>query len=124
MHRAAWLQQSGTTRVAGGKKELNLSAFIAMGLGGATGSGIFVVSGTPIRLAGPAIISVLLVGGLAATFITVMLTEMAVTQPVEGSWSVYADKYLGEWAGFLAGWMYWTSGVLTKLPTISIFWAL
>ncbi len=92
---------------------MSLLAFIAMGLGGAIGSGIFVVSGTPIRLAGPAILVVLLVGGFATRFITTMLTEMAVTQPVEGSWSVYAGKYLGERAGFIAGWMYWTSGVLT-----------
>ena len=118
MCRAALLQHSGTKKVAGGKKELNLSAFIAMGLGGAIGSGIFVVSGTPIRLAGPAILPVLLVGGLATAFITMMLTEMAVTQPVEGSWSVYADKYLGKRAGFLAGWMYWTSGVLTMATEV------
>jgi L-asparagine transporter-like permease len=114
MNRAAGVQQ-GRAEVAGGKKELNLPAFIAMGLGGAIG---FVVSGTPIRLAGPAILPVLLLGGLATTFITMMLAEMAVAQPAEGSWSVYADRYLGGWAGFLAGWMYWTSGVLTMATEV------
>ncbi|HUW65759.1 MAG TPA: amino acid permease [Spirochaetia bacterium] len=114
----ASLQQRGAQKVAGDKKNLTLLAFIMMGLGGAIGSGIFVVSGTPIRLAGPAILPVLLAGGIATAFITMMLAEMAVTQPVAGSWSVYADKYLGKGAGFLAGWMYWTSGVLTMATEV------
>lgn len=104
-------QQDNVTKETTDK--LGLISFITMGLGGAIGSGIFVVIGTAIRLAGPAILLVLLIGGIATAVITMVLAEMAVTQPVEGSWSVYADKYLGKWAGFLAGWMYWTSGVLT-----------
>ena len=112
----ASLQQKGAGKTA--RTKLNLPSLIMMGLGGAIGSGIFVVSGTPIRLAGPAILPVFLAGGVATTFITMMLTEMAVTQPVEGSWSVFADRYLGRWAGFLAGWLYWTSGVLTMATEV------
>ena len=111
-------QQAGAARVAGGGKQLTLTAFVMMGLGGAIGSGIFVVSGTPIRLAGPAVLVVFAIGGLATTLVTTMLTEMAVTEPAAGAWSVWADRYLGRWAGFLAGWLYWTSGVLTMATEV------
>jgi len=111
-------QKGGAAPATGARQRLNLPAFIMMGLGGAIGSGIFVVSGTPIRLAGPAVTAVMLAGGTATAFVTMMLAEMAVTQPVEGSWSVFADRYLGRWAGFLAGWMYWTSGVLTMATEV------
>lgn len=36
-----------------------------------------------------------------------MLGEMAVAQPDTGSFSTYADRALGRWAGFSIGWLYW-----------------
>ncbi|MDA8334798.1 MAG: amino acid permease [Peptococcaceae bacterium] len=93
-------------------KQLSLLALLSIGLGGAIGPGIFVAIGTSIRLAGPAVLALLLVGGLVTVFVTMMLVEMTVIQSAEGSWSVWADRYLGRWAGFLAGWLYWTAGVL------------
>ena len=36
-----------------------------------------------------------------------MLGEMAAANPTSGSFSAYADRALGRWAGFSIGWLYW-----------------
>lgn len=36
-----------------------------------------------------------------------MLGEMSSALPASGSFSVYAERALGRWAGFTAGWLYW-----------------
>ena len=41
-----------------------------------------------------------------------MLGEMAVAQPDTGSFSTYARKAIGPWAGFTVGWLYWWFWVL------------
>ncbi|MGW2996182.1 amino acid permease, partial [Streptomyces sp. NPDC001193] len=35
------------------------------------------------------------------------LGEMSAAMPASGSFSVYAERALGRWAGFSAGWLYW-----------------
>ena len=41
-----------------------------------------------------------------------MLGEMAVLNPDSGSFSTYADRAIGRWAGFTIGWLYWCSWAL------------
>jgi len=41
-----------------------------------------------------------------------MLAEMAVASPDTGSFSTYADRAIGHWAGFTIGWLYWWFWVL------------
>jgi L-asparagine transporter-like permease len=41
-----------------------------------------------------------------------MLGEMAVAHPDSGSFSTYADRAIGHWAGFSIGWLYWWFWVL------------
>ena len=36
-----------------------------------------------------------------------MLGEMATANPDTGSFSTYADRAIGRWAGFTIGWLYW-----------------
>ncbi|OAT87078.1 amino acid permease [Desulfotomaculum copahuensis] len=116
MKTPSWQAMTGRKTLHGrrdGKKQLGLLELIMMGLGGAIGSGIFVASGIPIHLAGPGVALVFLAGGLITALVTMMLAEMGVADPERGSFSAYADKYLGRPAGFVSGWMYWTSGILT-----------
>ncbi|MGA5132809.1 amino acid permease [Streptomyces olivoreticuli] len=78
-----------------------------LALGGVIGAGLFVGSGTGLRVAGPAIIvSYALAAGLALLVMR-MLGELAANMPASGSFSVYAERALGKWAGFTAGWLYW-----------------
>jgi AAT family amino acid transporter/GABA permease len=76
-------------------------------IGGVIGAGLFVGSGAGIAKAGPGIlVSYALVGALVV-FVMRMLGEMAAANPTSGSFSAYADRALGHWAGFSIGWLYW-----------------
>lgn len=78
-----------------------------LGLGGVIGAGLFVGSGAGITIAGPAIICSYLLAGVLAMLVMRALGEMSAAMPASGSFSVYAEKALGRWAGFSAGWLYW-----------------
>jgi GABA permease len=45
--------------------------------------------------------------GMLVVFVMRMLGEMAAASPNSGSFSAYADRALGRWAGFSIGWLYW-----------------
>ncbi|WP_116211820.1 amino acid permease [Streptomyces olivoreticuli] len=76
-------------------------------IGGVIGAGLFVGSASGIAAAGPGIlISYALVGAMVV-FVMRMLGEMAAANPTSGSFSAYADRALGRWAGFSIGWLYW-----------------
>lgn len=76
-------------------------------IGGVIGAGLFVGSGGGIAKAGPAILLSYLLVGAMVVFVMRMLGEMAAASPNSGSFSAYADRALGRWAGFSIGWLYW-----------------
>ncbi|MFJ3924021.1 amino acid permease [Streptomyces sp. NPDC090022] len=78
-----------------------------LGLGGVIGAGLFVGSGAGITLAGPGIIVSYLLAGALAMLVMRMLGEMSAAMPASGSFSVHAERAMGRWAGFSAGWLYW-----------------
>lgn len=78
-----------------------------LGLGGVIGAGLFVGSGAGIAVAGPAIVVSYLIAGALAMLVMRMLGEMSAAMPASGSFSVHAERALGRWAGFSAGWLYW-----------------
>ncbi|MFS8100709.1 amino acid permease [Lentzea alba] len=82
-------------------------------LGGVIGAGLFVGTGTGIKLAGPAVLISFGLAGFLALLIMRMLGEMAAEHPSGGAFSVHAEKAIGPWAGFTVGWSYWaTVGVV------------
>ncbi|MEU9195839.1 amino acid permease [Streptomyces hundungensis] len=76
-------------------------------IGGVIGAGLFVGSGSGIAAAGPAILLSYALVGVMVVFVMRMLGEMAAARPSSGSFSAYADRALGRWAGFSIGWLYW-----------------
>lgn len=90
-----------------------------MSLGAAIGVGLFLGSATAIQLAGPAILISYIVGGIAIFIIMRALGEMAVHNPVSGSFSRYAKDYLGPLAGYITGWNYWFLWVVTCMAEIT-----
>ncbi|MFG2757422.1 amino acid permease [Streptomyces wuyuanensis] len=76
-------------------------------IGGVIGAGLFVGSSGGIAAAGPAILVSYLLVGMLVVFVMRMLGEMAAASPNSGSFSAYADRALGRWAGFSIGWLYW-----------------
>jgi AAT family amino acid transporter/GABA permease len=76
-------------------------------IGGVIGAGLFVGSGSGIAAAGPGILLSYALVGVLVVLVMRMLGEMAAANPTSGSFSAYADRALGRWAGFSIGWLYW-----------------
>ena len=96
--------------------------FIA--LGSAIGTGLFYGSSDAIGAAGPGVIFVYLLGGAVVYFMLRALGEMAVANPVAGSFAEYCRRYLGPWAGYITGWMYAFEMIivcLADLTAISLY---
>ncbi|MDD0974100.1 GABA permease [Pseudomonas fontis] len=83
-----------------------------LSIAGVIGAGLFVGSGHAIAEAGPAVLLAYAAAGTLVVLVMRMLAEMAVASPDTGSFSTYADKAIGHWAGFTIGWLYWWFWVL------------
>ena len=76
-------------------------------IAGVIGAGLFIGSATAINAAGPAVLIAYALAGTLVVLVMRMLGEMATAHPDTGSFSTYADRALGRWAGFSIGWLYW-----------------
>lgn len=81
-------------------------------IGGVIGAGLFVGSSAAIAKAGPAAVLAYIITSVLVFLVMRMLGEMAVQHPNTGSFSTYARKAIGPWAGFSIGWLYWWFWVL------------
>ncbi|MER5976124.1 amino acid permease [Streptomyces sp. NPDC001857] len=87
-----------------GLKQRHLSM---IALGGVIGAGLFVGSGEGIAAAGPSIVLAYTLSGLLVMLVMRMLGEMSAAYPSSGSFSAHAERAIGPWAGFTAGWSFW-----------------
>jgi gamma-aminobutyrate permease len=76
-------------------------------IAGVIGAGLFVGSGAAIGQAGPGVLLSYAAAGLLVVLVMRMLGEMAAANPDTGSFSAYAERGIGRWAGFTIGWLYW-----------------
>lgn len=88
-------------------------------LGGAIGTGLFLGIGPAAVLAGPSVILGYALAGIIAFFIMRQLGEMVVEEPVSGSFSHFAYKYWGSFAGFASGWNYWVLYILVSMSELT-----
>lgn len=88
-------------------------------LGGAIGTGLFLGIGKAAVLAGPSVILGYALAGIIAFFIMRQLGEMVVHEPVSGSFSHFAYKYWGSFAGFASGWNYWILYILVSMAELT-----
>ncbi|MEU0333341.1 amino acid permease [Streptomyces sp. NPDC006193] len=96
-------QEQGAS-LSHGLKQRHLSM---IALGGVIGAGLFVGSGAGIAAAGPSIVIAYTVSGLLVMLVMRMLGEMSAAYPSSGSFSAHAERAIGPWAGFAAGWSFW-----------------
>jgi len=78
-------------------------------VGGSIGTGLLLGSAAAIEVAGPAVILTFVFAAFVTWTVTVALTELASAHPAAGSFQLYGDLYLNEWAGFLSGAGYWAA---------------
>ncbi|WP_140938853.1 amino acid permease [Sphingobacterium lumbrici] len=88
-------------------------------LGGAIGTGLFLGIGKAAVLAGPSVILGYAISGVIAFFIMRQLGEMVVEEPVSGSFSYFANKYIGPFGGFSSGWNYWVLYILVSMAELT-----
>ena len=91
---------------------LTNNQIVMISIGGVIGAGLFIGSSAAIAKAGPAVILSYAITSVVVFLVMRMLGEMAVMQPDTGSFSTYATKAIGPWAGCTIGWLYWWFWVL------------
>src|SRR5699024_4643504 len=85
------------------KRKLGFWQIWAIGVGSVIGDGIFVALGEGIQTSGSSAIVAYLIAGLGQLFLMVSLGELAVGMPHAGGMSVWVERFMGDWWGFLSG---------------------
>ncbi|MBE3569822.1 MAG: amino acid permease [Bacillales bacterium] len=88
-------------------------------IGGAIGVGLFLGSGKSIHFAGPSIMLVYLITGIMLFFMMRALGELLLFRPTAGSFTDFAETFIGPWAGFITGWTYWFCWIVTGIAEIT-----
>lgn len=104
--------QALLAREDGLKRALSRGQIVMIGIGGAIGTGLFMGSGIAIGYAGPGVLVSYAIAAIIAATMVFSLSEMAVAHPAAGSFGVYAELYIGAWAGFVVRYTYWMAQVI------------
>jgi len=95
------------------KRTLGLFDAFAIGLGAIIGAGIFVVIGVAAGMAGPAMLLSLAVAGLVSALTAISFVRLARFIPREGGGYEYAHELVSPFGGFISGWMWLLSNIVT-----------
>ena len=107
------------TEQNGLKRHLKVRHIRLMALGSTIGVGLFLGSASAIKIAGPSILLGYLLAGIVAFVVLRTLGEMAVHEPVAGSFAAYANNYVGPLAGYMVGWGYWTYWIVVGIAEVT-----
>jgi L-asparagine permease len=88
-------------------------------IGGAIGVGLFYGTGGRIAAAGPGLVLGFAVAGVVAFFVLRAMGELVLYRPTAGSFVEYSREFIGPWAGFVTGWMYWLNWAATGVAEIT-----
>ncbi|RSN16250.1 L-asparagine permease [Nonomuraea sp. WAC 01424] len=88
-------------------------------IGGAIGVGLFLGAGGRLAATGPALVLSYAAAGLAAFFVMRALGELVLYRPASGSFVEYAGEFIGPWAAFASGWMYWVNWAFTGIAELT-----
>src|SRR6266581_2699773 len=89
--------------------QLSAGQMAMVAVGGSIGTGLLLGSAPAIELAGPAVILSFLLAAFINWTVALALGELACAHPAAGSFGVYGDLYLNDWAGFLSRGGYWAA---------------
>lgn len=78
-------------------------------VGGSIGTGLLLGSGAAIQVAGPAVLVSYALAAVISWMVALALGEMSSVHPDAGSFGIYAELYLNDWASFIARYGYWVS---------------
>lgn len=114
------MAQQPTTNGNGGMKRSLRNRHVQMiAIGGTIGTGLFLGSGTTIHRTGPSIILVYAVLGIFFFLMMRALGEMLYEDPNQHTFVSFISKYVGEGAGFFAGWSYWLGLIFLAMAELT-----
>ncbi|QJC30393.1 amino acid permease [Enterobacteriaceae endosymbiont of Neohaemonia nigricornis] len=93
-------------------------------MGGAIGSGLFLGSSIRLKIMGPSLIIIYAICGFFCYLIMRALGELISYRPSSGSFISYSREFLGKYAEYLSGWMYFINWIMTgivDLMAISLY---
>jgi amino acid transporter len=91
------------------ERDLGLYAVVTISMGAMIGSGIFVLPGLALKIAGPAAVLAYLLAGLTVLPAALSKAEMATAMPDAGGTYLYIDRAMGPLMGTIAGFGAWFS---------------
>ena len=91
------------------RHQLTADQMAMVAVGGSIGTGLFLGSAPALNLAGPSVILSFLLAAFINVMVAYALGELACAHPAAGSFGVYGDLYLNDWAGFLSRSGYWAA---------------
>src|ERR1700746_4100816 len=104
--------------------QLTAGQMAMVAVGGSIGTGLLLGSASAIGLAGPAVILSFLLAAFINFTVACALGELACAHPAAGSFGVYGELYLNDWAGFLSRGGYWAAiavSIGTELVASAIY---
>src|SRR6266481_6241775 len=92
---------------SGLRHQLTAGQMTMVAVGGSIGTGLLLGTAAAIELAGPAVILSFVLAAFISWIVALALGELASTHPAAGSFGVYGDLYLNNYAGFISRAGYW-----------------
>lgn len=89
------------------RRDLGLFDVTMIGVGAMIGSSIFVLAGTAVGIAGPAVLLAFLLNLGITVFTAIPYARMGAAMPEAGGGYLWARRAFGGPVGFLSGWMSW-----------------
>src|SRR5690348_16426345 len=89
------------------RRQLSAAQMAMVAVGGSIGTGLLLGSGAAMEIAGPAAILSFFAAAFINWTVAMALGELACAHPAAGSFGLYGDLYLNDFAGFVARAGYW-----------------
>ena len=91
------------------RHQLSAGQMAMVAVGGSIGTGLLLGSAAALEIAGPGVILSFILAAFITLTVTLALGELSSMHPAAGSFGVYGDLYLNQWAGFIARAGYWAA---------------
>lgn len=101
------------------ERELSNRHIQLIAIGGAIGTGLFLGSGQTISLTGPSLLITYLIIGMVLFAFMRALGELLLSNTRFNSFVDIANEYLGPFGGFVIGWTYWLSWIVSSMSDLT-----
>ena len=101
--------ERGNGHEQGLRHQLSAGQMAMVAVGGSIGTGLLLGSAAAMQIAGPGVILSFAIAAFINWTVALAMGELSSVHPAAGSFGLYGDLYLNEWAGFLARAGYWAA---------------